>query len=237
MTESGILCVFAHPDDESFGPSGAVVGYALRGTPVDVLCATRGEEGQLGDPPVVTREGLGAAREAALRAAVRILGYRDLYLLDHHDGRLPDVPYPALLQEVEEIMRRACPTTVLTFGPYGLNGHPDHIRIGEVATEAFRRLRGSVPELQRLYYAAVPPHIARELGREIPGPEGAPNTEVPVPPAALALQVAALAEHAATQQDARAMRERLIERPPMVAYLYRAEPPLPAGEIDRSLLP
>lgn len=237
MTLPGILCVYAHPDDESFGPGGAVAGYAQRGTPVDLLCATRGEEGQLGDPPVVTREGLGAAREEALRAAVRILGHRDLYLLDYHDGRVADVPYAVLLEEVMDIMRRVRPTTVLTFGPYGISGHPDHIRIGAVTVDAFRRLRGSVPELQRLYYAAVPAHIARELGREIPGTEGTPNTEVPIPPAALELQIAALAEHAKTQQDAREMRERLIARCPSTAYLYRVEPPLREGETDRSLLP
>ncbi|HEY8292678.1 MAG TPA: PIG-L family deacetylase [Thermomicrobiales bacterium] len=120
MTTPGILCVFAHPDDESFGVGGALAGYAMRGTPVDLLCATRGEAGQLGDPPVTTQEGLGAVREAALRDAVRVLGFRDLSLLDHHDGQLSDVPYETLLGEVMEVMRRVRPTTIITFGPYGI---------------------------------------------------------------------------------------------------------------------
>jgi hypothetical protein len=79
--------------------------------------------------------------------------------------------------------------------------------------------------------------MAEAMGREIPGPDGNPNTEIPVPPEALAAQIAALAFHAETQADARGMRERLIEQRPTVAYLYRAEPPLPDGAIDRSLLP
>lgn len=237
MTKPGILCVFAHPDDESFGPGGALAGYALAGTPVDVLCATRGEAGQLGDPPVTTQEKLGAVREVALRAAVRTLGFRDLYLLDHHDGQLADVPYETLLDEVMTVMRRVRPTTVITFGPYGIYGHPDHVRIAEATREAFSRLRDAIPELQRLYFPAVPRQIAEAMEREIPGVEGTPNTEILVSPAARAAQIAALAFHAETQLDARGMRQRLIERQPTVAYLYRAEPPLPDGEIDRGLLP
>jgi LmbE family N-acetylglucosaminyl deacetylase len=234
---SGILGVYAHPDDESFGPGGAMSGYAQLGTPVDILCATRGEAGELGDPPVTTREELGAVREAALRDAMRILGFRDLYLLDHHDGKLVDVPYAALLGEVMDVMRRARPATVITFGPHGVYGHPDHIRTWKAATEAFWRLRGAVPELQRLYYHAVPRRVGRTINRAIPGPEGTPNTEVPVPPEGLEAQIGALARHAETQTDAREMRERLMKRRPNVAYFYRVEPPLPYGEIDRSLLP
>ncbi|MDQ6603103.1 MAG: PIG-L family deacetylase [Chloroflexota bacterium] len=237
MTAPGILGIFAHPDDESFGPGGAIAAYALNGTPVDILCATRGEAGQLGDPPVTTREGLGAAREEALRDAVRILGFRDVYLLAHHDGELADVPYDTLLGEVMDVMRRVRPATVLTFGPRGIYGHPDHIRIWKAATEAFWRLRGSVPELHRLYYHAIPRRTGRAMNRAIPGPEGTPNTELPIPPHALEAQIAALAEHAKTQLDARGMRERLMQLRPTVAYLYRVEPPLPYGEIDRSLLP
>jgi N-acetylglucosamine malate deacetylase 2 len=237
VTSPGILCVFAHPDDESFGMGAALAGYAMRGTPVDLLCATRGEAGQLGDPPVTTQEELGAVREAAVREAVRVLGFRDLYLLDHHDGQLADVPYETLLDEVMTVMRRVRPTTVITFGPYGIYGHPDHIRIAAVTREAFSRLRDAILALQRLYYPAVPRHIAEATGREIPGVEGTPNTEIAFPPEALAAQIAALAFHAETQLDARGMRQRLIERQPTVAYLYRAEPPLPDGEIDRSLLP
>lgn len=218
MTQPSILCVFAHPDDESFGVGGALATYARAGVPVDLLCATRGQAGQLGD-------------------AIGILGFRDLYLLDDEDGKVADVPYATLLGEVMAVLRRVRPTTVLCFGPRGIYGHPDHIAMWKAATEAFWRLQGSVPELQRLYYPAVPRQIGRTMNRVIPGPEGTPNTEALVASAALAAQIAALAKHAETQMDARGMRERLIERRPTVAYLYRVEPPLPYGEIDRGLLP
>ncbi|MGI8687225.1 MAG: PIG-L deacetylase family protein, partial [Thermomicrobiales bacterium] len=192
---------------------------------------------QLDDPPATTQEYLGVVREATSRDTARALGFRDLYLLDHHDGQLTDVPYATLLGEVMNVMRRVRPTTVITFGPHGIYGHPDHIRISDVTVDAFARLRDTIPELQRLYFHAVPRQIAAAMDREIPGVEGTPNTEIPVSPVALAAQIAALAFHAETQLDARGMRQRLIEQQPTVAYLYRAEPPLPEGEIDRSLLP
>ncbi len=139
----GILSVFAHPDDESFGAAGALSAYARRGTPVDVLCATRGQAGQLGgDPPVTTREQLGSVREAALRDAMHILGFRDLYLLDYEDGRVADEPYAALLATVMEIMRRVRPTTVLCFGPRGIYGHPDHIATFKASDRGVLALAG-----------------------------------------------------------------------------------------------
>ncbi len=234
MATGSILCVYAHPDDESFGAGGALAAYAAQGVPVDLLCATRGEAGQLGDPPVTTQAQLGAAREAALREAVRLLGFRELILLDHHDGQVQDVPYTTLLREVTDVMRRIRPTTVLCFGPRGIYGHPDHIWTHRAATEAFWRLRGTVPELRRLYYNAVP----RDGGyRIIPGPEGTPNTAIAVPPAALEAQLHALGHHAETQLDARGMRQRLAERRPARAYFYRVEPPMPPYETDTELLP
>lgn len=237
MSVASILCVFAHPDDESFGVGGALAGYARRGVPVDLLCATRGEAGQLGDPPVTTQAELGAVREAALREAVRLLGFRDLYLLDHHDGHVMDVPYATLLKEVMGVLRRVRPTTVLCFGPRGIYGHPDHIQTHRAATEAFWRLRGEIPALARLYYPAVPRQIGAMTNCVIPGPEGTPNTEIAVPPEALEAQLAALATHAETQMDARGMRQMLLDRRPTTAYLYRVEPPMPPYETDRELVP
>ncbi len=237
MTQPSVLCVFSHPDDESFGVGGALAGYAMRGTPVDVLCLTRGQAGQLGDPPVTTREQLGAAREEALRAAMRLLHFRDLYLLDYEDGQLDQVSPDALREEIAGVMRRVRPTAVITFGPHGINGHPDHVATSRAAVAAFAQARGDIPEMQRLYYVAVPRQIAQMMGREIPGPEGLPNTELPVLPQGFEAQMAALAKHGETQQDARERRDRLREQRPTGAYLYRAEPPLPDGKTDRTLLP
>jgi len=236
----GILCMFAHPDDESFGVGGVLAGYAAQGVPVDLLCATRGQAGQLGDPPVTTREGLGAVRETALRAAGTLLGIREVIVLDYEDGTLRDVPYAPLLAIVMETYRRLRPTTVICFGPNGISGHPDHTVTHRAATEAFWRSRRAVPSLQRLYYPAIPPTFRRRgapMGPIALGPENAPNTEVPVSPDAFAAHLAALDKHAETQQDAREMRAMLQRIKPTVGYFHRVEPPVAPGDLDHGLLP
>jgi len=237
---NGILCVFAHPDDESFGVGGALAAYAARGVSVDLLCATRGQAGQLGDPPVTTQENLGAVREEALREAAQLLGMREVVMLDYEDGQLCNVPYAPLLAAVMNAYRRLRPAAVVCFGPNGISGHPDHIVTHRAATEAFWRLRGEVPELQRLYYPAIPRFFRRRgaaMGPITLGPDNTPNTEIPVPPEAFTAQLAALAKHAETQRDAREMSAVLQRMKPTTAYFHRAEPPVAPDDTARDLLP
>jgi N-acetylglucosamine malate deacetylase 2 len=49
---------------------------------------------------------------------------------------------------------------MLSFGPDGLSGHPDHIAIGQWAREAFQRDQN----VSALYTLAVPKSLATELG-------------------------------------------------------------------------
>src|SRR5919201_1212405 len=66
----GILLLYAHPDDESFMAAGTVATYRARGVRVALVCATTGQGGSTGDPPLASsREELGVVREAELRAA------------------------------------------------------------------------------------------------------------------------------------------------------------------------
>jgi len=147
-----ILCVFAHPDDESFGVGGALAAYAARGVPVNLLCATQGQAGQLGDPPVTTPENLGAVREAA-----QLLGMREVMMLDYEDGQLRDVPYAPLLATVMDTYRRLRPAVVVCFGPNGISRHPDHIVTHRAATEA------STAQLAALAKHAETQRDAREM--------------------------------------------------------------------------
>ncbi len=41
----GLLAIFAHPDDESYGAGGVMALAASAGNPVWVLCATNGDQG------------------------------------------------------------------------------------------------------------------------------------------------------------------------------------------------
>ena len=73
-TTPSILLSFAHPDDESFFTAGISCEYTARGARVVLSCATRGEAGTAGDPPLATREELPALRERELRDAAAVLG-------------------------------------------------------------------------------------------------------------------------------------------------------------------
>ena len=131
-----LLAVFAHPDDESFGVGGTLARYAAEGARVDLICATRGEGGSVGDPPLCRPEELGALRERELRAACAELGVRSLRFLGCVDGRLDSCPWPTLVGEIVAAIRELRPQVVVSFGPDGVSGHPDHVAVGRAATEA-----------------------------------------------------------------------------------------------------
>lgn len=143
-----ILWVFAHPDDEAFCASGTMAWSASRNLRSACICATRGEAGGIRDPQLATRDTLGAVREHELRAAMTIAGLSDLRLLEFRDSGMEDTPENddprALIRQPRETLlahlvgniRDLRPTTVVTFGPDGIYGHPDHILIGALASEA-----------------------------------------------------------------------------------------------------
>ena len=149
------MCVLAHPDDESLGTGGTLAKYAAEGIETYLVTATRGERGRFGDggeqpgPDVV-----GATREAELRAAARELGVREVSILGFPDGGLDAVdPVRAQVAIVEQL-RRVRPHVVITFGPEGAYGHPDHIAISQLTTAAVVRAAAGDDAVSKLYYIA-----------------------------------------------------------------------------------
>jgi LmbE family N-acetylglucosaminyl deacetylase len=148
-----ILGVWAHPDDETYLSGGVMAHAASEGSRVACVTATRGEAGSLDEQrwPLAT---LARVREAELIAALGILGVREHTWLGYPDGGCDGVPAEEALLKLEAIFAEVQPDTVLTFGPEGMTGHPDHITISAWTTEAFSRL--SKPGAS-LYYATVTP--------------------------------------------------------------------------------
>jgi LmbE family N-acetylglucosaminyl deacetylase len=132
-----LMAILAHPDDESLGVGGTLAGYAAEGIETYLVTATRGERGWLGQPdanPGPTA--LGEIRERELRAAAAVLGIRHLDLLDYLDGDLDQADPAGAVAKLVGILRRARPNVVITFGPDGAYGHPDHIAISQLTTAA-----------------------------------------------------------------------------------------------------
>lgn len=170
-----ILACFAHPDDESFSIGGTLAHYASRGHDITLVCATRGEAGEISDPALASPENLGEVREQELRCAaaalgigrVEILGYRDSGMEGTDDNNDPRAYVMADRDEVIArlvgYIRSLQPDVVITFDPDGAYGHPDHIAIHHhtVAAVAAARDETRFPEAgpvwtpRRLFFTAI----------------------------------------------------------------------------------
>ena len=171
-----LLAVYAHPDDEAFGTGGSLSRYAAAGVNVILVCATRGEVGEISDPSYATPQTLGQVREDELRCAAETMGIAEVIFLNYRDSGMVDTPEnqdsrafinaPAenVVRALVAIIRRTQPDIILTFEPNGGYGHPDHIAIHRHTVAAFQVAADTAryPELgnawqaERLFYTAIP---------------------------------------------------------------------------------
>lgn len=149
-----LLGVFAHPDDETVCAGGTLAKYASSGAEVSVVALTRGGAGQIRDAGVATRATLKAVRERELAAAGEELRLTSARCLDHPDGALAEVDGETLLAQVSELIVEFDPDVVITFGPDGFSGHPDHVAVGAAVTAACHRLRPATSP--RLFHCHLP---------------------------------------------------------------------------------
>ena len=134
-----LMCVLAHPDDESLGFGGTLARYGAEGVETHLVTATRGERGWSSADPRPEPAESGRIREAELRAAARALGVARLDLLDYRDGALDRANAAEAIAAIVRHIRVARPQVVATFGPDGAYGHPDHIAISQLTTAALVR--------------------------------------------------------------------------------------------------
>ena len=163
--ESGdlrLLGVFAHPDDETFCAGGTMAKYVAAGAEAMVVSFTRGEAGQIRDAGAATRRTLGQVREQELRQACKHLGIQNVMCLDYGDGKLKDVASRTLVGKVVQIIRTFRPEIVFTFGEEGAYGHPDHIAISSVTTDACR-LAGHEDQFTEQIAEGLSPHSPAQL--------------------------------------------------------------------------
>jgi LmbE family N-acetylglucosaminyl deacetylase len=179
-----LLAVFAHPDDESFGPGGTLARYAHQGCQVDLVCATRGEAGESDLDDLGDCEDLACRREEELRCAadvlgltsVHILGYRDSGMAgsasSQHPNALAQADPAFLAGQVAAWIRELRPQVVLTFDSFGGYGHPDHVAMHHATKRAFERVRKGLlaaeDQPQKLYYTTSPRRALRWAVRLLP---------------------------------------------------------------------
>ena len=171
-TNLSILAFFAHPDDETMFMGGTLAFLAGRGAEIHFLSATRGEGGEMGDPPVCLRSELGRVREDELRCAVRALGGASLDFLGFVDPVVGpnDELYPfskdlgEVVGKLQERLLAVLPDVILSHGAGGEYGHPAHIQAHQALVAALDGLEYR----PRAFYA--PSWLDRETGQFTPAP-------------------------------------------------------------------
>jgi LmbE family N-acetylglucosaminyl deacetylase len=152
-----ILGVWAHPDDEAYLSGGLMALAHDAGSRVVCVTATRGELGT-SDPATWPPHRLATQRTAELARSLEILGVDDHHWLGYPDGDCARVSVPDAVGQLCALIAEIRPDTVLTFGPDGQTGHPDHRAISAWATQAFD---WAAPRGSRLLYSAVTDEWAR----------------------------------------------------------------------------
>ena len=165
-----LLAVFAHPDDERvIGPLLSRLGR--EGREAHLVIATDGSKGIRDFAGIPAGPGLAAARKLEAECAAKRLGVRQLHLIGLEDGGLASFANLGRLRtEVRNIVARVQPAAIITFGPEGGTGHPDHRLVGMIVTEVVQS-----PELHRaieLFYASLPAERLRTAPPSSPGVNG-----------------------------------------------------------------
>jgi LmbE family N-acetylglucosaminyl deacetylase len=156
-----LLAVVAHPDDDAWEVAAPVALHADDpGLRFVLVHATDGAAGSIAPGSGATRETLGAVRRLEDVRGWRAVGREpDRHeWLDLPDGAVADTPYDQLLERIASLLTEERPDVVLTFGPDGATGHPDHIVVGRATDEAFARFAGDGgPGFRRLLHFGMEP--------------------------------------------------------------------------------
>lgn len=155
-----LLAILAHPDDETLAIGGTLARYAAEGATVHLVVATSGESGLRGASPETARR----TRERELRRAAAVLGIREPRLLGLRDGGLAALDAEGPVQTLMGVIASLRPQVVVTFGPDGISGHPDHVTVGRWTTEAFDRWQVGEAPTARLFYIAPSPATQQACG-------------------------------------------------------------------------
>jgi LmbE family N-acetylglucosaminyl deacetylase len=151
-----LLAVFPHPDDESV-VAPVLARYAREGVEVHIVYATAGEHGVRQHFEIPSGMTLGECRRREAEAAARELGIKPPIFLGFEDGSLGQFTSPPgkvlreLTTKLSRILEELQPDAIVTWGPDGGYGHPDHRLLQDVVTELVQ----SGATTSRLFYFGI----------------------------------------------------------------------------------
>lgn len=133
------VCIFAHPDDEAFGPSGTI-HLLTKDYDVYEICVTNGDAGENSHPDAGKGMDLGKQRQSELRASAKTLGIQKVFFLNYPDGELSNNKYHEIAADIRNIIDDIKPELILTNEHRGVSGHLDHIAVAMIASYLFKQL-------------------------------------------------------------------------------------------------
>jgi LmbE family N-acetylglucosaminyl deacetylase len=206
-----LLAVWAHPDDEAYLGGGLMASVAASGGRVVNVTATLGEHGTP-DPVIMPPARLASIRRRELGSALEALGVDESVVLGYEDGSLESVSPDMGARRIASVIDEVSPDVVISFGPDGVTGHPDHIAVGEWVRRALDARVDAPALLQTAVGRFTPPDIAvtmDRLGAFFPGyaPEPARETDVLLllDDRTVDTKLRALAAHASQTEPVRAL--------------------------------
>jgi LmbE family N-acetylglucosaminyl deacetylase len=233
----GLAAVLAHPDDESFGCAGALALAHDAGATTRLLLVTRGEAG---DPDPGAEADVADVREAEVVCAAKKIGLDEVSLLEGYpDGAIADQPFDILVDEIAAWLADRRPSAVITFGPHGVTGHPDHVVVGSATRWAVERLAeaGTAPHA---VYVISPVWSPGGNRYDLSPEEQAPTHRIDVTDVA-GRKLAALECHASqadTAEEIAALRSAIEGAAEVIEGYHRVRPivPPPHPTFDTRLL-
>jgi LmbE family N-acetylglucosaminyl deacetylase len=157
-----IFAIFAHPDDETFGPSGALLKAVKEGAELHLIALTDGAGGtNLDNLP-----NLGEIRLQEWQKAAKLLDASSTHYLGYRDGQLHNLAMIEIGKHLVDLITDTLKTApsdaeveILTLDLNGYTGHIDHIVAARAASFAFYKLKETDTRLQRILYACLPEHL------------------------------------------------------------------------------
>ena len=201
MNKKTIVAIFAHPDDEAFGPGGTLAILA-QNHDVHIICVTQGDAGHNGTKDTRT---LSDIRAEELQNAAKMLGIQQVHFLNYKDGTLCNNEYHTIAVELTKLVHKLNPSILITYEPRGVSGHLDHIAVSMITSFIFERNCNA----EELWYFCLSDEMAAEISKRqkpyfVYSPPGYPLAQIDktfdISPV-LDLKLAAMKQHISQWKD------------------------------------
>ena len=147
-----IFGIFAHPDDEAFGPAGTLLMEKAAGNELHLICATAGEDGMNPD----NLPNLADVRLDEWHRAGDLIGADGMYHLGYQDGMLSNHYYPEVAEQIHTIVNQVTENRddieieFMSMDLNGITGHVDHIFIARVACYVYCTMKETDRRVTRM---------------------------------------------------------------------------------------